>query len=158
EFVKEKVPSLKQVTLVDLAPSLLAVAGRRVDANGWRNVEVLNADATTFHALPADVVTFSYSLTMIPDWFRAIHHAISLVRPGGIVGVADFYVTRKYRSAGKSHGWWTRTFWPTWFASDNVFLNADLLPYLQSRLETVELTEARSKVPYFPLGKVPYFV
>jgi S-adenosylmethionine-diacylgycerolhomoserine-N-methlytransferase len=160
EYAADRVSGLSRVTLVDLSPSLLEVARRRVDARGWRNVEVVQADATIYQPLePADVVTFSYSLTMIPDWFGAVDHALSLLRPGGILGVTDFYVTRKYMSAGGlPHGWFTRTFWPAWFAFDNVFLTPDLLPYLQSKLETVELDGRRSKVPYLPLARVPYFV
>ena len=45
---------------------------------------------------PVDVVTFSYSLTMIPDWFAAIENALRMLRPGGQIGVVDFYVSRKY--------------------------------------------------------------
>ena len=43
------------------------------------------ADATTFQpdAGKADVVTFSYSLTMIPDWFAAIDNALAMLRPAG---------------------------------------------------------------------------
>ncbi len=160
EHAADRVPMLSRVTLVDLSPSLLEVARRRVHDRGWRNVDVLHADVTNVQpAQPADVVTFSYSLTMIPDWYQAIDHALSLLKPGGTLGVTDFFVSRKYPGAdAPSHGWLTRTFWPAWFACDNVFLNPDLLPYLQSKLETVDLAESRSKVPYLPLGRVPYFV
>ena len=41
---------------------------------------------------PADVVTFSYSLTMIPDWVRALEQAWALLKPGGTIGIVDFYV------------------------------------------------------------------
>ncbi len=135
EFAASKVPALKSVTLVDLAPSLLEVARQRVRHHGWKNVHIREADATSFSLPePADVVTFSYSLTMIPDWIIALEHALALLKPGGILGVVDFYVSRKYAGDGEiRHGWWTRTFWPTWFAFDNVWLNRDLLPLLRAR-------------------------
>jgi S-adenosylmethionine-diacylgycerolhomoserine-N-methlytransferase len=124
-------------------------------------VAAVHADATTFRPDEgaADVVTFSYSLTMIPDWFRAMEHARGLLRPGGIVGVVDFYVSRKHASEGRrQHGWLTRHFWPTWFSTDNVFLNPDHVPYLESRFDTLLLHEKRGKVPYLPLGRVPYYI
>ena len=155
-----RLAALRRVTLVDLSDSLLSIAKERTQANGWTNVDLMKADATLLELHePVDVVTFSYSLTMIPDWILALERACSLLRPGGVLGVTDFYISRKYRSdEGPRHRWWTRTFWPTWFAFDNVFLGTDLLPLLKSRLETEFLRESSGRVPYVPLGRVPYFV
>ena len=68
---------LAKVYIVDLAPSLLAVARQRATAAGWKHVTTAEADATHFTPpeAPVDVVTFSYSLTMMPDWFAALDHA-----------------------------------------------------------------------------------
>jgi S-adenosylmethionine-diacylgycerolhomoserine-N-methlytransferase len=48
--------------------------------------------------------------------------------------------------------------WPTWFASDNVFLSPDHLPFLQSRFEEKLLDEADGPIPYLPFVRVPYYV
>ena len=75
----EVVMSFAKVYVVDLCGPLLKVARERCAARGWHNVECVEADATTW--LPdegrgkVDLVTFSYSLTMIPDWFAAVDHA-----------------------------------------------------------------------------------
>ena len=63
----------------------------RVKKFGWKNVEVIEADATTFVPKEgyADLITFSYSLTMIPDWFLAIENSLKLLRPGGQIGVTN---------------------------------------------------------------------
>lgn len=66
------------VYLVDLSPSLCNVARKRFERLGWRNVSVVCQDALSF-SLPAyanesaknlagnaDMVTMSYSLSMIP--------------------------------------------------------------------------------------------
>jgi betaine lipid synthase len=70
------------VYLVDLTPSLCDVARKRFERLGWKNVSVICQDARTFR-LPtdsedetasqerkahrgADLVTMSYSLSMIP--------------------------------------------------------------------------------------------
>jgi S-adenosylmethionine-diacylgycerolhomoserine-N-methlytransferase len=160
EFLGDRVKSLNEVYLVDLAPSLLSVARERIAQKGWTNVVTVTADATRF-APPerlADVITFSYSLTMIPDWFAAIEQAWRLLRPGGTIGVVDFYVARKHpESARARHSWFVRHFWPTWFAADNVFPNADHLPYLQRRFETQVVGEAFAPIPYLPLLKAPYY-
>ena len=161
EFVGDKLPLLSKAYLVDLSPGLLEIANKRIAERGWKNVQTLEADATTV-TIPegqADLVTFSYSLTMIPDWFAAVDHALKLLKPGGHVGIVDFYVSRKYPDeTRKKHSWMTRTFWPTWFGFDNVFPNPDHVPYLHRRFEQVQFSEHRAKVPYLPLTRVPYYI
>lgn len=146
--------------LVDLSSSLLKIADQRIEARGWKNISTVHADATKF--LPpegaADVVTMSYSLTMIPDWFAAIDQAYRMLKPGGTLGIVDFFTARKYPAEGLAkHSWFTRNFWPTWFGNDNVFPNPDHLPYLQSRFETVQLVQRFGKVPYIPIIRAPHY-
>lgn len=158
--VGERTRKLKHVMLVDLSPSLLKVARKRFDEKGWQDVETIEADATTFYPNcgPVDVVTFSYSLTMIPDWFAAIENAIRMLKPGGVIGVVDFYVSRKYPTDGmKKHSWFTRSFWPVWFANDNVYPSSDHVPFLHRHFEPIVFEEGRSKVPYIPFIRVPYY-
>jgi S-adenosylmethionine-diacylgycerolhomoserine-N-methlytransferase len=151
---------LAKVYLVDLSPSMLAVARRRIGQRGWTNVEAVEADATEFRPPGdrADMVTFSYSLTMIPDWIAAVDNASRLLRPGGTIGVVDFYVSRKYPAPGTArHRWTTRVFWPAWFGCDNVFLSPDHLPLLERRFQRQWLEESRSRVPYLPWLRVPRY-
>ncbi len=160
EFIADRVPKLGSAYVVDLASSLLDVATTRFQEAGWNHVHAIEADATAWQPPDgkADVVTFSYSLTMIPDWFAAIQNALRMLKPGGQLGVVDFYVSRKYASPDLvQHGWFTRTFWPTWFASDNVFPCGDHLPFLRRHLQTVWLNESRAKVPYIPFIRMPYY-
>jgi len=100
EHLGDRLRLLEKIYLVDLSPSLLAVARRRIADHGWNNVEAAEADATAFRPPdgPVDVVTFSYSLTMIPDWFAALEQAWRLLRPGGLIGVVDFFVAANIRT------------------------------------------------------------
>jgi S-adenosylmethionine-diacylgycerolhomoserine-N-methlytransferase len=159
ENLGDRIKKIRKVHIVDLSSSLLGIAKKRVERLGWTNVELNEADATTVTLPePADVVTFSYSLTMIPDWFAALENARKLLKPGGTIGIVDFYIARKYPAEGRTkHGWWTRTFWPTWFASDNVFLSSDHIPYLHRQFTPVSLHEARARIRWFPLLTTPYY-
>ena len=106
---------LRRVHVVDLSDALLAVARRRIRGRGWSHVETVRADATTWRPASgaADAVTLSYALTMIPDWFRAVDNAWAMLRPGGVIGVVDFYVSRRHPAPGRArHGWTPRTLWP----------------------------------------------
>lgn len=161
EFLGDRIGQVDKAYVVDLSPSLLKVAQRRFEARGWSNAQAVEADATTYQPPEgsADIVTCSYSLTMIPDWFATIDNALRMLKPGGQLGVVDFYVSRKYPSDGlRRHGWFTRTFWPTWFAGDNVFLSPDHVPYLHRSFEPQMFEERRAKVPYIPFVRVPYYL
>lgn len=160
ELLGERIERLRKVYVVDLSSSLLKQVRHRANQRGWHQVEAVEADATTFSPPEgsADLVTFSYSLTMIPDWFAAVQHAQQILRPDGQIGVVDFYVSRKYPAPEmRRHGWLTRTFWPAWFANDNVHLSHDHLPFLQRHFETSQVSERIGKVPLFPFGRVPYY-
>ncbi len=160
EYLGDQIAELSKAYVVDLSPSLLEVAARRAQENGWSQVSTVEADATTFRPAEgaADVVTFSYSLTMIPDWFAAIDNALAMLKPGGVIAVVDFYVSRKHPADGhRKHRWPTRTFWPTWFANDNVFPSADHAPYLHRHFDPLHFEEQRAKVPYLPFVRTPYY-
>lgn len=161
ENIADLIPQMKKVYVVDLASSLLKVAQERVNDHGWTNVEVVEADATLWTPPEgaADIVTFSYSLTMIPDWYAAMENALRILRPGGTIGVVDFFVARKWPAEGHAkHSWFTRNYWPVHFSTDNVFLSKDHLPYLERLFQTQQLHESYLKIPYVPVIRVPYYI
>lgn len=96
---------------------------------------------------------------MIPDWFQAVRRAFDLLKPGGAIGVVDFYISRKWPAPGmRRHSAFQRFFWPTWFGSDNVFPSPDHLPFLQSLFETERLEERLAGVPYLCGLKAPHYI
>lgn len=157
EFFGPTLDRIATIEVVDLCAPLLARArerGRRIP-----QMRVIEADATTYRpAQPVDAVILSYALTMIPDWSAAMMNAIAILKPGGVLGVVDFYVSPlRSTAAGVHHGALTRHFWPAWFAHDGVRLNAQHLPALRRLLPQHEVVEARAPVPYLPLARVPYY-
>ncbi|MEO8497214.1 MAG: class I SAM-dependent methyltransferase, partial [Planctomycetota bacterium] len=46
DYFGDRIGQFKKVYVVDLSPSLLAVAQRRVDERGWKNIQPIEADAT----------------------------------------------------------------------------------------------------------------
>lgn len=160
EFVRDLIPTLSKVYVVDLAPSLLKQTQQRSERHGWTNVEAVNADATRWEPpVAVDIVTCSYSLTMIPDWFAAVDQALESLKPGGTFGAVDFFVSRKHPEIGYAkHSWLTRTFWPAWFAFDNVHLDADHVRYLHRRFECRQFLEFTTRLPYLPFARVPWYL
>ena len=89
----------RAIYVVDLAKPLCEQAQRKVDTiPGWKGVvHVVHGDATTFipPSSPSsdggseepglgsvDLVTFSYSLSMMPPFLDAVDHAAALLKPG----------------------------------------------------------------------------
>jgi len=52
--------------------------------------EELDTAATFGLAAPFDAVLFSYTLSMIPDWRRAVERAAQVLKPAGLLAVVDF--------------------------------------------------------------------
>ncbi len=151
---------LSEIHLVDLSPSLLAVAPKNAARAGLDCVLTHLADATRFEMEPesVDVVTCSYSLTMIPDWFEALAAAERMLRPGGTIAVVDFYVSRKFVAEDlRQHSWLQRAFWTHWFAADNVHLTSDHIAMLHRRFERKRFEERFGKIPYLPWIRAPYY-
>jgi betaine lipid synthase len=131
------------VYVVDLSPSLCKVAEARFERLGWKNVKVICQDARYFRladyaadggeksasvkggAAPGvDLITLSFALSMIPEYYPVIDSLATLLGPEGIIGACDFYVQSQidYRSRNYTGGvidrhcnFWSRTFWRTFF-------------------------------------------
>ena len=161
EYMAHRLHPRNKAYIVDLCPSLLAVAQERIAAHDWSHIIPVAADATAFSPpeQKINLISFCYSLTMIPDWYQAINHAHSLLETGGSIAVVDFYVSRKYPPKDHvRHTCFTRSFWPLWFSMDNVFPSPDHIPYLKSTFETVYFSERCAAVPYLPGLRVPYYL
>lgn len=156
-FLGTRFADVAAYTVVDLCEPLLARARER--AQTMPQLCVVRGDATCWQPeAPVDAVILSYALTMIPDWRAAIANAVAMLKPGGALGVVDFYVSPRRAEAGMvQHGALTRAFWPRWFAHDGVHPNAAHLPALRAALPEHEFIEARAPVPYLPLARVPYY-
>jgi S-adenosylmethionine-diacylgycerolhomoserine-N-methlytransferase len=157
-FLGHALERLRRVTVVDLCPAMLEQARQR--AAQWDNVDVVEADATSWRPPEAvDCVYFSYSLTMIPAWRAAIDNALAMLRPGGRIGVVDFYVSAQRPDRGlEHHHAMTRWFWRRWFGHDGVRLDPEHLSYLRARVPDHCLTEHLGPVPYLPLLRVPHYI
>lgn len=148
--------------VVDLSPSLCEMARKRFERLGWTNVKVICQDARAFRLHEheneayerkeqmlqgqivrdldenadvggAELVTMSYALSMIPEFYPVIDSISSLLSPNGIVGVCDFYVQNQVDYANRNYTggvidrhcvWISRVFWRTWFEIDRVNLEA----------------------------------
>src|SRR5262245_44015791 len=92
DVIQERLQGSGELIGIDCSRPMLDRACRRVQENGWKNVRLLYMEygKETITRGRADVVLFSYSLSMIPDWKLALACAQSELWPGGNIGVVDF--------------------------------------------------------------------
>jgi S-adenosylmethionine-diacylgycerolhomoserine-N-methlytransferase len=155
EHFGDRLETFASVHLVDLCPALLEVARGRCRRPGWACVRAAEGDACAWRppdGRPVDAVFFSYSLTMIPEWFRAVDNAVAMLKPGGWLGSVDFYLLRT------RHGALGRTFWRAWFGHNAVHPSTDHLAYLSHRTQEDFVSERSGRMPYVPFLRAPYYL
>jgi betaine lipid synthase len=181
--------------VVDLSPSLCEMARKRFTRLGWTNVKVVCQDARAFRlhehepqayeqkeivsksqavrdldedadAGGAELVTMSYALSMIPEFYSVIDSIDSLLNPNAVISVVDFYVQNQVDFIGRNYMggaidrhcmWISRVFWRTWFEIDRVNLEPARRDYLEYRFGTILSINARNN--FFNTGiKLPYYI
>jgi ubiquinone/menaquinone biosynthesis C-methylase UbiE len=82
-----------RITGVDLTDAMLARAQDRIEANGWGNVRLVQADAAEF-AFPAkvDAILSTYALSQVPECAQVIAHGAAALCGGGRWVVLDLKV------------------------------------------------------------------
>ena len=77
-----------RVVAVDLSPGMLAQARQRAEANGWRNVELVEADVRDYvFPEPVHGVVSTFGLEMVPEHEGVIARAVSALAPGRRIAV-----------------------------------------------------------------------
>ena len=78
---------------VDLTDAMLARARHRIQANGWSNISLVQADAADFD-FPAEVdaILSTYALTQVPGCAEVIAHGAAALSGGGRWVVLDLKV------------------------------------------------------------------
>ncbi len=85
---------------VDLTDAMLAHAQDRIEAHGWSNVSLVQADAAEF-GFPTQVnaILSTYALTQVPECAEIIAHGTAALSAGGRWAVLDVKVP------GNTPGW-----------------------------------------------------
>jgi betaine lipid synthase len=128
---------------------------------GWDNVQVICADACSNPNFmkeneKAALVTFSYSLSMIPNFFAAVDFAKSILHENGLIGVVDFGVSDKTDPVDRHFGWFMRWFWQIWFEFDHISLHSSRRKYVEHSFSRLKDYTGRN---YQMLGvPMPYYM
>jgi ubiquinone/menaquinone biosynthesis C-methylase UbiE len=89
-LLEEAIGPEGRIVGVDLTDAMLAQAERRLAANGWSNVTLVQADAAEF-AFPdgVDAILSTYALTQVPECGKVIANGAAALAEGGRWVVLD---------------------------------------------------------------------
>jgi ubiquinone/menaquinone biosynthesis C-methylase UbiE len=95
----ERVGERGNIIGVDYSAGMLEQAQRRIQAEGWRNIELVRDDAARLDGVsgPVDAVTAIWVLGIVYDLEAALNRAVNLLRPGGSLSIMDFGKSRPDR-------------------------------------------------------------
>lgn len=155
----------KKIVVVDISASLLEIAQNRVNLMGLQDiVEIVEHDFTAtsvFSKLPAagtaDIITMSYSFSMIPDQDAAVANSKKLLKTNGLLAVADFFLKGNYHEClppfARRLVLLESIFLKNWFAMDHVHLLSDdqVEKLSVNGFETIWDNRFRGTVPFLPL-------
>lgn len=92
--VLDKIGDEGQLVAIDYSPEMIAKANARVDENGWENVDIRRADATTADlGTGYDAALATLSMSVMPDverTVRNVHDALIRDAPLGILDLQGF--------------------------------------------------------------------
>ncbi|CAM6106075.1 unnamed protein product [Calypogeia fissa] len=151
--------SFDKIYVVDMCSSLCKVAQEKMVRQGRTNVEIIEGDACTFvPPKAATLVTFSYSLSMIPNFMAAVDQAVSYLAEDGVIGMADFFTSSKYDLPNRQHSFATRWFWRTVFDCDGIDVGPERRQYVEHKMAPVFEFNSSGKIPYVPYLQAPYYI
>lgn len=88
-------PTHCEITGVDLAPDMLARARKKIHANGWTHLRVLEMNALNlkFPDNMFDYVMAFHVVTVVPDPIRMIAEAKRVCKPGGKIVIVNHFTS-----------------------------------------------------------------
>lgn len=89
-YLQETIGPDGKIIGVDLTGEMLEKARQRCQANGWRNVKLVEQDAASFR-FPQEVdgVISTFALTLVPEYHTVISNAATALKPGKRMALLD---------------------------------------------------------------------
>ncbi len=92
-LLEERIGPQGRLVGVDLTDAMLAQARQRIEAEGWSNVSLVQADAAAFEfPSEVDAILSTYALTQVPECREVIAHGAAALSAGGRWAVLDLKV------------------------------------------------------------------
>lgn len=93
-YLQDAVGSEGHIIGVDLTPAMLDQARKRIWRHGWRNVDLIQSDASQF-VFPGDIdgILSTFALSLMPDYEGIIRRSADALNEGGRLVIEDLKLT-----------------------------------------------------------------
>jgi len=103
-MILEKIGSTGKLVGVDYTSEMLAHAQKRVEREGWENVELIQGDAARIElGQKFDAALSTLAISVIPDYRGALERMLAHVKSGGRLAIGD--AKRSSRWYGRPFNW-----------------------------------------------------
>ena len=156
EYFSEWISEIDEIVISDISQDMINIANNRIEKYKWNNVktrieDVLNnEDILNQEIGKYDYVILTYSLTMIPNWSKALECVKKYLKNDGCLAISDFSLS-KYQS------FFSKIFWKLLFINSNIFLNENHIRYLKKEFEPEFFRIENGDFPYLPVLTCPYY-
>lgn len=117
---------------LDASAAMLETARKKIGAKNIKNVILKNALAGDFACSKTfdlknsfDTIYFSYSISMIPTWRKAVQNALANLKSGRSFCIVDFYDQRDLPN-------WFQKILQSWLEKFHVIYPRELIPHLEN--------------------------
>jgi phosphatidylethanolamine/phosphatidyl-N-methylethanolamine N-methyltransferase len=90
-------PQHSEVTGIDLAPEMLEQAQRKVRAEGWRHIRLVQMDALdlNFDDEEFDYITAFHVVSVVPDHTSMMKEMVRVCKPGGTLVIINHFRSQR---------------------------------------------------------------
>ena len=136
-YLLETVGTSSQIIGIDFSEKMIQIANQKKVCNGWENVVFECMDIYDFPGnKKADIVIFCLALTAIPNATRALEKAISILKPGGQLIIADSFPL---------HSRWWHPFTNLYISVKSLVVGAkptkDVLDFIEKNMADIQIKE-----------------
>jgi len=95
-ILEERVGPTGRIIGIDLTRAMLDEAEKRIEAAGWKNIELIHCPASEYPFVDqsVDAVLSTFALTLEPNYDTVIAAVARALRPNGMFAVADLKLAR----------------------------------------------------------------
>ena len=151
DYITDFIPHCKQITISDISTPMIQEARNKIEKYKWSNVRAILSDATKLQEKDKyDLVIISYSITMIPDWQKALTNCKNCLKNGGYLACSDFTIDMK-------QNWISQQFWKFIFSLSHINLSLNHILYMKHLFHVKYKRIEYGDFPMVPFLKCPYY-
>jgi ubiquinone/menaquinone biosynthesis C-methylase UbiE len=99
QYLERKIGEEGKIIALDYSPRMLKKAEEKISRYGWRNIVLLERDASDFELdVEVDAVLCTWAMVSIPDYKKALKNSIDVLKEGGKYVVLDFQLMSGIKS------------------------------------------------------------